>query len=127
MWREKYGIILQSQYSQSLKLRFVDLVKSASWAFFAFLSQLPVRVHCGHQFIELGIPGEIVLKGHQRTAAFQQTVAYLHICNITELVVGDVQKLRQFLPIRRCLIQHHQEFGICQHGSRRVALEQIVG
>ena len=25
MWREKYGIILQSQYSQSLKLRFVDL------------------------------------------------------------------------------------------------------
>lgn len=25
MWREKYGIILQSQYSQSLKPRFVDL------------------------------------------------------------------------------------------------------
>ena len=40
MWREKYGIILQSQYSQSLKPRFVDLDKSASWVFFAFLIKI---------------------------------------------------------------------------------------
>ena len=41
MWREKYGIILQSQYSQSLKPQFVDLDRSASRGFFAFSTKIP--------------------------------------------------------------------------------------
>ena len=52
-------------------------------------------------------------------------LAHLHIRDITELIIRNIQQPCQLHPIRRCLIQHHQKFGVRQHGSRRVALEQV--
>lgn len=72
------------------------------------------------------MPGEIVHEGHNGAAALDETPSKVHIGDVGELVVGDVQQPGQFQPVSAGLVEHDQEFTIGQHGPGRVGLEQIV-
>ena len=63
---------------------------------------------------------------HDGTAALDEAAAGVYIGDVGELVVRDVQQMRQFLPIRRRLIQQDEELRVCQHGPCRVGLEQVL-
>ena len=65
---------------------------------------------CGHQPVELGVPGEAVLKGHNVDGA----AACRHIGNIAQLGVRDIQKLYQLVPAGGGLVQYNQELRVCQ-------------
>lgn len=51
-----------------------------------------VRGLGGHQFIELRMTGEIVHEGHNGAAALDESPPKVHIGDVGELVVGDVQQ-----------------------------------
>ena len=61
---------------------------------------------CGHQPVELGVPGEAVLEGHN----VEEAAACRHIGNI----VRDIQKLCQLVPAGVGLVQYNQELRVCQ-------------
>ena len=65
---------------------------------------------CGHQPVELGVPGEAVLEGHNVDGA----AACRHIGNIAQLGVRDIQKLYQLVPAGVGLVQYNQELRVCQ-------------
>ena len=75
----------------------------------AVLLQCLIR-RCGHQPVELGVPGEAVLKGHNVDGA----AACRHIGNIAQLGVRDIQKLYQLVPAGGGLVQYNQELRVCQ-------------
>ena len=50
----------------------------------------------------------------------------VHVADMLHLIVGDLQELCKLFTVGRALIQHYDKFTVCQHGSCRVALEQIV-
>lgn len=50
----------------------------------------------------------------------------IHIGDIGKLGVRNVQQLRKLQSVRRCLIEHNNELGVCQHRSCRVGLKQVV-
>lgn len=70
--------------------------------------------------------GKTVHERHDGTAALDEAAAGVYIGDVGELVVRDVQQMRQFLPIRRRLIQQDEELRVCQHGPCRVGLEQVL-
>ena len=51
-----------------------------------------VRGLGGHQFIELRMTGEIVHEGHNGAAALDEAPPKVHIGDVGELVVGDIQQ-----------------------------------
>ena len=53
-------------------------------------------------------------------------VTGIHIGDIGKLGVRNVQQLRKLQSVRRCLIEHNNELGVCQHRSCRVGLKQVV-
>ena len=80
----------------------------------------------GHQLIELRVLGEFIGKRYKAGADFDQSVTGIHIGDIGKLGVRDVQQLRKFQSVCGCLIEHHDELGVCQHRSCRVGLKQVV-
>ena len=70
--------------------------------------------------------GEIVHEGHNGAAALDESPPKVHIGDVGELVVGDVQQTGQLQPVGAGLVEHDQEFTVGQHGPGRVGLEQIV-
>ena len=80
----------------------------------------------GHQLIELRILGEFIGKRNKAGTDLDQSVSCVHIGNIGELGVRDVQQFRKLQSVRRCLIEHHNKLGVCQHRSCRVGLKQVV-
>ena len=50
----------------------------------------------------------------------------VHIRDIGELIVRDVQQLRQLRPVGAGLIQHDEELAVGQHGAGSVGLEQVI-
>lgn len=69
---------------------------------------------------------EIVHEGHNGAAALDETPSKVHIGDVGELVVGDIQQPGQLQPVGAGLVEHDQELAVGQHGPGRVGLEQIV-
>lgn len=69
--------------------------------------------------------GIIVHERHDCRTTFQESTPEIHIGDVGELVVRNVEELGQFQPIRPRLVQHEEEFRVGKHGSCRMALEQI--
>ena len=59
-------------------------------------------------------------------AALDEAAAGVHIGNVGELVVRDVQQPGQLRPVRRRLVEHDEELAVGQHGPGGVGLEQVV-
>ena len=70
--------------------------------------------------------GEFVGKRHEAGANLDQSVSCIHIGNIGELGVRDIQQLRKFQSVRGRLIEHHNKLGVGQHRSCRMGLEQVI-
>ena len=68
----------------------------------------------------------MVHKGHDGAAALDEPPAEVHIGDVRELVVRDVEQAGQLRPVRARLIEHDQKFAVGQHGAGRVGLEQVV-
>lgn len=91
-----------------------------------FLLRGQVRGLGGHQFVELRVLGEGVHEWNDGTATLDKSPAKVHIGDVGELVVRDVQQPGQLQPVGAGLVEHDQEFTVGQHGLGRVGLEQIV-
>ena len=70
--------------------------------------------------------GEVVHKGHDGAAAFDEAAAGVHVGDVRELVVRDIQQPGQFRPVRRRLVEHDEELAVGQHGPGGVGLEEVV-
>ena len=79
-----------------------------------------------HQLIELRVFGKLIGKRNKAGADLDKSVTGIYIGDIGKLGIRDVQQLRKLQSVRGCLIEHHDELGVCQHRSCRVGLEQIV-
>lgn len=51
------------------------------------------------QPVQLSAPGELVGKGHDRAADFQQTMACLRVGDMAHLCVGNIQQPGQLRPV----------------------------
>ena len=80
----------------------------------------------GHQPVQSGVLGEVIHERHDGAAALDKAAAGLHIGDVGELVVRDIQQSRQFRPIRRRLIEHDKELTVCQHGAGGVGLQEVA-
>ena len=69
---------------------------------------------------------EIVHKGHDGAAALDKAPSGLHIGDVGELIVRDIQELGQLRPVGGRLVQHDQELAVGQHGPGRMGLEQVI-
>ena len=79
-----------------------------------------------HQLVELRVFGKLIGKRNKAGADLDKSVTGIYIGDIGKLGIRDVQQLRKLQSVRGCLIEHHDELGVCQHRSCRVGLEQIV-
>ena len=80
----------------------------------------------GHQPVQSGVLGEVIHERHDGVAALDKAAAGLHIGDVGELVVRDIQQPGQFRPVRRRLVEHDEELAVGQHGPGGVGLEQVV-
>ena len=67
----------------------------------------------------------MIHKRHDSASALNEAPAGVHVGDVGELIIRDVQQVRQFLPICGRLIQHDEKFAVGQHGAGRVRLEQV--
>jgi len=81
---------------------------------------------CSHQPVKLRIAGELIGERYKGAAQLQKPMTDIHVGDIGELRVGDFQEFGELHAVSGRLIEHDQEFGVCQHGARRVGLEHIV-
>ena len=79
-----------------------------------------------HQFIELCILGKRICERHDIARAPNQPAACGDVGHVAQLVVGDVQQLRQFRAVGGALVQHHEKLRVCQHQAGGVGAQQFV-
>ena len=79
-----------------------------------------------HQLVELRVFGKLIGKRNKAGADLDKSVTGIYIGDIGKLGIRDVQQLRKLQSVRGCLIEHHDELGVCQHRSCRVGLKQVV-
>ena len=79
-----------------------------------------------HQAIEFSIFRKTVGERHDIARAANQPATCGNIGDIAQLVVGDVQQLRQFRAVGGALVQHHEKLRICQHQAGGVGAQQFV-
>ena len=79
-----------------------------------------------HQAIELRIFRKTVGKRHDIACAPNQPAAREDVGDVAQLVVGNVQQLRQFCAVGGALVQHHEKFRVCQHQAGGVGAQQFV-
>ena len=70
--------------------------------------------------------GETIDKRYQGTTVLDQTAACIRVGDIAHLLVGDVEELRQLLPVGSCLIQHDNELRVGQHGAGLHGIQQVL-
>ena len=88
---------------------------------------LPHFIRLGrHQAVELSIFREAIGERHDVARAANQPAACRDVGDIAQLVVGDVQQLRQFRAVGGALVQHDQKFRVCQHQAGGVGAQQFV-
>ena len=81
---------------------------------------------CGHQLIKPRIPWELIDKGHKGAPVLYQAAPCVRIGDIAHLLVGDVQKLCQFLLVGCRLIEHHDKLAVGKHGAGKHGIQQIL-
>ena len=79
-----------------------------------------------HQFIELCTLREGIGEWNNVARAANQPAACGDVGDIAQLVVRDVQQLRQFRAVGGALVQHDQKFRVCQHQAGGVGAQQFV-
>ena len=79
-----------------------------------------------HQFIELCILREGIGEWNNIARAPNQPAACGDVGDVAQLVVGDVQQLRQFLTVSGALVQHDQKLRVRQHQAGGVGAQQLV-
>ena len=79
-----------------------------------------------HQFIELCILREGIGEWNNVARAPNQPAACGDVGHIAQLVVGDVQQLRQFRAVGGALVQHHEKLRVGQHQAGGVGAQQFV-
>ena len=62
-----------------------------------------------HQLIELCVSGKTVGERHDVASTPNQPAACGDVGHIAQLVVGDVQQLRQFRAVGGAMVQHHEK------------------
>ena len=70
--------------------------------------------------------GERICERYDIARAANQSAACRNVGDIAKLVVGNVQQLRQFRAVGGALVQHHEEFRVCQHQAGGVGAQQFV-
>lgn len=80
----------------------------------------------GHQLVELGVAGERVLERHDVPGTADEAAPRRHIGDVPQLGIGDVQQLRQLVPVGGGLVQEDEELRVCQHQPCGVRLEQFL-
>ena len=70
--------------------------------------------------------GKRICKRHDISRAANQPAACGDIGDIAQLVVGNVQQLRQFRAVGGALVQHHEKLRVCQHQAGGVGAQQFV-
>ena len=84
-----------------------------------------VRGLGSHQFIQ-PVLREVVHEGYDSTATLDEAAAGVHVGDVGELVVRNVQQPGQFCPVRRRLVEHDEELAVGQHGPGGVGLQEVV-
>lgn len=79
-----------------------------------------------HQFIELCILREGICERYDIARAANQPAACGDVGDVAQLVVGDVQQLRQFRAVGGALVQHHEKFRVGQHQAGGVGAQQFI-
>ena len=79
-----------------------------------------------HQFIELCILREGIGEWNNIARAANQPAACGDVGDIAQLVVRDVQQLRQFRAVGGALVQHHEKLRVRQHQAGGVGAQQFV-
>lgn len=79
-----------------------------------------------HQFIELCILREGIGEWNNVARAPNQPAACGDVGDIAQLVVRDVQQLRQFRAVGGALVQHHEKLRVGQHQAGGVGAQQFV-
>ena len=79
-----------------------------------------------HQFIELCVLREGICERHDVARTANQPAACGDVGDVAQLVVGDVQQLRQFLAVGGALVQHDQKLRVGQHQAGGVGAQQFV-
>ena len=88
---------------------------------------LPHFIRLGrHQAIEFSIFRKTVGERHDISRAANQPAACGDIGDIAQLVVGNVQQLRQFRAVGGALVQHHEKLRVCQHQAGGVGAQQLI-
>ena len=81
----------------------------------------------GEQFVKLGVFREVVREGQDDIVEEQQPVTRFGIGHIGKLLRGDVQPLRQDLPVARRLVEHIDEVAVLQDILNLRGGEQVLG
>ena len=81
----------------------------------------------GEQLVKLRVLGEVVRKGQDDIVEEQQPVAGVGIGHIGKLLRGDVQPLRQYLPVAGGLVEHIDEIAVFQNVLDLRGGKQIFG
>ena len=79
-----------------------------------------------HQAVELSIFREAIGERHDVARAPNQPAACGDVGHIAQLVVGDVQQLRQFRAVGGALVQHHEKLRVGQHQAGSIGAQQFV-
>ena len=88
---------------------------------------LPHFIRLGrHQAVELSIFREAIGERHDVARAANQPAARGNIGDVAQLVVGNVQQLRQFRAVGGALVQHHEKLRVRQHQAGGVGTQQFV-
>ena len=70
---------------------------------------------------------EQIQEGYDGAATLDQAPSGIHVGDVAQLIVRNIQQPGQLQPVSGRLIQHDQEFAVGQHGSGGMGLEQVVG
>ena len=87
---------------------------------------LPLGRVSRHQFIELCILREGIGEWNNVARAPNQPAACGDVGDVAQLVIGNVQQLRQFLAVGSALVQHHQKLRVGQHQAGGVGTQQFI-
>ena len=68
----------------------------------------------------------MIYERHDGAAALEKPVSKIHTRNVRKLVIRNIEQPRQLDSVRARLIEHEQEFAVCQHRSGSMGLQQIV-
>ena len=70
--------------------------------------------------------GERICERYDIARTANQPAACGYVGNIAELVIRNIQQLRQFRAVGGALVQHHEKLRVCQHQAGGVGAQQLI-